>query len=242
MITCGECGGRAIRKNGIIEREIMTKKGKYIQNVQTYRCENGHRFTRFQRQIWDDSFIEHVVYVYLRCLSLNTTIDIVREEYDTDILTKGTILDFIESVADALPSVDEIDTLYHPVRSGYLAFDGVWFSFKREQIVLLVCFDLETFDIVAARWEDDETEAGYERLITEAVNKMKAVNVKGAYADGDRGFLKALQRLLPTVPFQACVFHKELRMGQYVPVKSVRTSKQMSPQTKHEEDYYRLKY
>jgi hypothetical protein len=106
-----------------------------------------------------------VVYVYLRCLSLNTTIDIVREEYDTDILTKGTILDFIESVADALPSVDEIDTLYHPVRSGYLAFDGVWFSFKREQIVLLVCFDLETFDIVAARWEDDETEAGYERLL-----------------------------------------------------------------------------
>jgi transposase-like protein len=240
MITCGECGGRAIRKNGIIEREIMTKKGKYIQNVQTYRCENGHRFTRFQRQIWDDSFIEHVVYVYLRCLSLNTTIDIVREEYDTDILTKGTILDFIESVADALPSVDEIDTLYHPVRSGYLAFDGVWFSFKREQIVLLVCFDLETFDIVAARWEDDETEAGYERLITEAVNKMKAVNVKGAYADGDRGFLKALQRLLPTVPFQACVFHKELRMGQYVPVKSVRTSKQMSPQTKHDIKVFQL--
>jgi transposase-like protein len=69
---------------------------------------------------------------------------------------------------------------------------------------------------------------------------MKAVNVKGAYADGDRGFLKALQRLLPTVPFQACVFHKELRMGQYVPVKSVRTSKQMSPQTKHDIKVFQL--
>ena len=219
---------------------MMTKKGKVIRKVQTYRCINGHSFTREQKLWWDDSFIEHVVYVYLRCLSLNATIDIVREEYDDDLLSKGLILEFIEAVADVVPTIDDIDGLFQPIRSGYLAFDGVWFSFQKEQMVLLICFDPETFDIVSARWESDETEAGYERLITEAVNKMKAVNVKGVYADGDRGFLKALKRLLPTVPFQACVFHKELRMGQVIPVKSVRHSRQMTPQTKHDIKVFQL--
>lgn len=240
MIICHECGGRSVRRNGIIERNIMTKKGTYTQRVQTYRCERGHRFTQTKRQLWDDSFIEHVVYVYLLSLSLNTTINIVREEYESDILTKGTILDFIESVSDALPSLDEIDYLYYPKRSGYLAFDGVWFHLGREEIVLLVCFDPETFDIVGALWNDRESEEGYERLITQAVNKIGAVNVKGVYADGDRGFCKALKRLLPTVPFQLCVFHKELRMGQVVPVKSVRRSKQMTPQTKHDIKVFQL--
>ena len=43
-----------------------------------------------------------------------------------------------------------------------------------------------TFDVVETKIETDETQAGYERLITEAVNKIGAINVKGAYGDGDR--------------------------------------------------------
>jgi len=218
----------------------MFKKGKRTVKVQRYQCSNNHVFRAAAGNDWDDSFIERVVFIYLQCLSLNTTITIIREYYEEDILTKGLVLEFIESVADAIPGIDETDYLYYPKRSGYLAFDGVWFQFHREQIVLLVCFDPETFDIVSARWEDDETEAGYERLITEAVNKIKATSVKGVYADGDRGFLKALKRLLPTVPFQVCVFHKELRMGQVIPVKSVHVSKQMTTQTKHDIKVFQL--
>ena len=59
-------------------------------------------------------------------------------------------------------------------------------------------------------------------------------HVKGIYADGDKGFLKALKRLLPTTSFQLCVFHKELRMGQVVPVKSVRVSKKLTAHQKHD--------
>jgi len=135
MIICPDCKETIVRKNGIIEREIMKKSGKYLQKVQAYRCENGYRFTQSKREMWDDSFIETVVFVYLRCLSLNTTIDIVRMFYEIDVLTKGLILSFIKSVADALPTLDDIDRLFHPIRSGYLAFDGVWFSYGREEIV-----------------------------------------------------------------------------------------------------------
>ena len=240
MISCPECNQTSIRKNGIIEREIMKKSGRYIQKVQTYRCDNGHRFTKSEREIWDDSFIETVVFVYLRCLSLNTTIDIIRMFYEIEILTKSLILDFIEAVADALPTLDDIDGLFHPVRSGYIAVDGVWFSFGAEEIVLLVAFDPVTFDIVSARWEKDETEAGYELLLTDVTNKLKATNIKGIYADGDRGFLRALKHLLPTVPLQMCVFHKELRMGQIVPIKSVKISKQLSPFQKHDIKVFQL--
>lgn len=240
MITCPECTSEEIQKNGMVIRTIMTVKGKRKKRVQTYRCENNHFFRVGEVPKWDDSFIERVVFIYLQCLSLNTTITIIRELYKQDVLTKGLILDFIEGVADALPSLDEIDYLYYPRRSGYLAFDGVWFQFGAGQIVLLIAFDPETFDIVGAVWADDETEKTYEVVMTQAVNKIGAVNVKGVYADGDNGFLAAWKKLLPTVPFQLCVFHKELRMGQFIPVKSVRRSRQMSSQTKHDIKVFQL--
>ncbi len=203
----------------------MTLKGKRNVRIQSFQCENGHSFQDKPHRGFDDGFIEFVVFLYLQCLSLNTTVTIVRAFYLNDILSKGQVLSLLETVADKLPSIHQLDAIYCPKRSGYLAFDGVWFQYGIEQIVLLVCFDPETFDIVSAIWSPDETEKAYEQVMTEAVNKIGATNIKGVYADGDRGFLSALKRLLPTVPFQLCVFHKELRMGQNIPVKSVKVSK-----------------
>lgn len=193
-----------------------------------------HVFRVNNPSTFDDSFIEHVVYVYLRCLSLNTTIDIVREMYEQDVLSKQVILDFIEKVADTLPSLSEIDEIFMPKRSGYIALDGVWFSFNDEEIVLLVCFDPVTFDVIAARFEKDETEEGYDRLLTNVINKLGAHEIKGAYGDGDNGLILSLKDLLPFVPFQLCVVHKEMRMGQLVPIKSLHNSKQLTDQQKHE--------
>lgn len=56
----------------------------------------------------------------------------------------------------------------------------------------------------------------------------------GAYGDGDNGLIFSLKRLLPHVPFQLCIVHKEMRMGQFVPIKSLHVSKQMTPQQKHQ--------
>lgn len=218
----------------------MFRTGKQKVSIQRYQCKVGHVFRASHVTDWDDSFIERVVFIYLQCLSLNTAITIIREFYTDDILTKGLILDFIEWTADALPTLDEIDNIYSPKRSGYLAFDGVWFQFGKEQIVLLVCFDPETFDVVAARWEKDETQTGYELLITDAVNKIGAINVKGVYGDGDKGLIQARKYLLPSVPFQLCVFHKELKMGAIVPVKSVRVSKKLTVYQKHDIKVFQL--
>lgn len=212
----------------------MFRQGMKKISIQRYQCKAGHVFRSSHVTDWDDGFVERVVFIYLQCLSLNTTITIIREFYTDDILTKGLILDFIEWTADALPTIDEVDNLYSPKRSGYLAFDGVWFQFGKSQIVLLVAFDPETFDVVAARFAEDETQAGYELLITDAVNKIGAINVKGLYGDGDKGLIQAQKHLLPTVPFQLCVFHKELKMGSIVPVKSVRVSKKLTVYQKHD--------
>jgi transposase-like protein len=133
-----------------------------------------------------------------------------------------------------------LDGIYHPVRSGYIACDGVWFSYGKEEIVLLVAFDPESFDIIAAAWRENETQEGYETILTQAVNKIQAVNVKGLYADGDNGFMAAWKNLLPTVPFQLCVFHKELRMGQIVPIRRVSTSTQMTNSQKHDMKVFQL--
>src|SRR3990170_4933484 len=131
MLICQKCRSGVVRKYGVIGRNIMTRSGRKKVSIQRYQCKAGHVFRVSRVTDWDDGFIERVVFIYLQCLSLNTTITIVREFYTDDILTKGLILDFIEWVADALPTIDEIDNIYLPKRSGYLAFDGVWFQFGK---------------------------------------------------------------------------------------------------------------
>lgn len=198
----------------------MSKSGKRIRRFQTRRCVNGHFFkTDDHSSGWADSFIEYVVYVYLKCLSLNTTVDIIRATYEDEVLTKSQVLDFIQWVGDALPTLDDIDRLFSPRRSGYLAFDGVWFGYGRETVVLLVCFDPQTFDVISALWSREETGDGYEKLIRSVLVKLPKTRIKGIYGDGDNGLIMALKRNFPYTPFQLCVVHKSLRMEQTIPVK-----------------------
>lgn len=218
----------------MIEKIIMSKSGKRKRKVQTYKCENEHRFQAQHSSPWTDSFIEYVVYIYLRCLSLNTTIDIIRATYEEKILTKGLVLEFIERVADALPTIDDVDRIYEPRRSGYLAFDGVWFKLRGEDIVLLVCFDPETFDIISANWSKEEDKEGYVQLMNEVLSKLPYEEIRGVYGDGDRGLISALGECLRDVPFQLCIVHKEMRMGQIVPIKSVERGKKMAAKVKGE--------
>lgn len=218
----------------MIEKTIMTRIGKKTRKIQSYRCDNGHFFQKGNVDSWSDSFVELVVFTYLNCLSLNVTINIIRAVYDTKTLSKKIILSFIEQVADEVPDIDSIDNIFHPKRSGYLALDGVWFSFRGRQVVMLVCFDPESFDVIEAIWSLEECEKSYTQLLMKVIKKMGTKNIKGIYADGDKGLMKALKTHLPLVPFQLCIVHKEMRMGQLVPVKSVNVSKRLTVKTKRE--------
>lgn len=235
MISCPVCANTSVKKNGIIIKGIMFKSGRRLRRLQAYRCSNGHFFRRGDNSSgWTDSFIEYVVYVYLRCLSLNTAIDIIRATYEDEVLTKSQVLEFIHWVGDILPSLDDIDRLFSPRRSGYLAFDGVWFDYGRETIVLLVCFDPETFDVISAIWSQEETKAGYEKLIRSTLRKIPRGDIKGLYGDGDNGLIMALKHYFPYTPFQLCVVHKSLRMEQTVPVKLAAKSRHIPVETKQE--------
>jgi hypothetical protein len=210
----------------------MEKRGKKRRRTQNYRCVNGHFFNAQINGRYTDSFIEWVVFVYLNCLSLNATLDIVRGYYEEEILSKALILEFLEKVADVIPDNDDIDNLFHPRRSGYLALDGVWFKFKGMEIVLLVCFDPETFDIIDTIWSLEEDKKAYSQLLAKVIHKLGKSNIKGVYGDGDKGLINSLKTHLPDIPFQVCIVHKEMRMGQVVPVKIVNVSRRMDEQTK----------
>lgn len=226
----------------MIEKKIMSKKGKVTRKIQSYRCENGHFFQKGKVNQWTDSFVELVVFIYLNCLSLNTTIEIVRAVYDIDTLSKKIILSFIEAVADQLPDQESIDNILNPKRSGYLALDGVWFKFRGMEIVLLICFDPETFDIISAIWSLTEDEEAYTRLLQRVIKKIKIRDIKGVYGDGDNGLMSSLKNNIPLAPFQLCIVHKEMRMGQLVPVKSVNISKRMDEKTKREIKHFQKLY
>lgn len=210
----------------------MTKSGKKTYLVQKYRCDKMHNFRNNTPFSFSDSFIEYTVYIYLRCLSYNTTVDIIQATYEKDILSKVQVLYFLETVADAVPTLDDIDQLLTPQRSGFLALDGVWFQYGDEEIVLLVAFDPVSFDVIAALWKEEENYEGYKALLQKVIEKVSKGKIIGIYGDGDLGLLQALNEYLPGIPFQLCVVHKELRMGMLVPVKSVNISRRMDEKKK----------
>lgn len=235
-MKCPLCHSNKVIKRGTRVLQLWEKSGKKERVVQLFSCSMKHVFSNRQStgQIYTDSFVEHVVWLYLKCLSYNTTIDIVREQYEEDVLSKKKVLKFMEVVADTLPSNDAVNEKYCPNQPRFLAFDGVWFKFKDTSIVLLVCFNPESFDIVDYLWWGDEDEEGYSNLIAQILRHIPKETIQGVYADGDLGFRKSLKKLLPEVPFQLCVVHKQMRMNQLVPVQRAHTSNKMDEEIKEE--------
>lgn len=240
MKCCPVCGLEEYQRRGKIKVERMTKDGMKVFNYQAYRCINNHFFSENKQQVkFTDSFIEYAVICYFRSFSLNTTIDFLRIQYEKDILSKQKLLDFIITVSDKLPSLDDIDNLFHPKRSGYLAFDGVWYKYRGLNFVLLICFDPVTFDIVSYYISEKETFESYEKLIQSTLTKLKDIKVQGLYGDGDRGLIKALKLYFPRIPIQVCVVHKEFRLGQLLPFKRAYTGKTLDPAFKHKVRFFK---
>jgi hypothetical protein len=235
VILCPICNTEDVRKRGKRTFKVMFKSGLKDVPIQTYRCEpKGHFFKLESKPPYSDSFIEYVTYIYLECLSLNTTVRVIRATYEKDILSKLQVLKFIKWVADALPTLDDVDRIYDPVRSGYLALDGVWFPFRKEHIVLLVCFDPVTFDIVGATWREREDYEGYTALLRSVTKKLGKQRIKGVYGDGDNALISALKKYLPVTPFQLCVVHKSMRMQQTIPLKSAVRNKYLTKEARQE--------
>jgi len=168
---------------------------------------------------FDNKMINWIGFIYLRSFSLYSTVDIVRSFYEKDYLTKDSVLEHLEQLVDKLPSVSETTNLFKPTRSGYYAFDGMWFKLQGGNKVLLICFDVVSLDLVNYLIADDENFITYGQLIN-SVNTAEPgilTGAKGFYADGELGLLKQLRNNYGHVLLQLCVFHKYTRSNQIVP-------------------------
>lgn len=159
--------------------------------------------------------VEFVVFAYLRTLSLNVGVSLLRAFYEQDILSKWQVLEFIERVADMLPSMEAVTAYFKPLRSGWYAWDGTWFKYRGHDFVLLVCFDVRTLDVVNSVLAPEEDAKAYKRLVNKVAAEISR-NSKGFHADGDLGLLKVLSEHFPGVPIQVCSFHKYTRVGQVI--------------------------
>jgi len=168
---------------------------------------------------FDNKMINWIGYIYLRSFSLYSTVEIVRSFYEKDYLTKDSVLAHLEQLVDQLPDISAITRLFKPARSGYYAFDGLWFKFQGASKVLIICFDAASLDLVNYLIADDENYVTYGRLIN-LVNLAEPgilTGAKGFYADGELGLLKQLKDNYGKVPLQLCVFHKYTRSNQIIP-------------------------
>lgn len=166
--------------------------------------------------------IEFAAYLYLRCLSFNQVIAILRAQHKQNIFRKDILIRHIETLADRIPSSQDITQWLQPKRSGYYALDGTWLKYRGKNIVLLIVFDVETLDIVHYRVARDENEETYQMLLLECLDEIKA-NLKGFFCDGELGLLKNLRTMFPKVPLQLCVFHKYARVQQIIPFIRIKT-------------------
>lgn len=167
--------------------------------------------------------VEYATYMYLRCLSFNQVIAILRAHYEQDIFAKTTLIEHIEELADRIPTNQTITQWLMPQRSGYYALDGTWLKYRGKNIVLLIVFDVQTLDIVHYRVAHDENEETYKLLLTECLHEITP-GLKGFFCDGELGLLKNLHTLFSAIPLQLCVFHKYARVQQIIPFVHIKTA------------------
>lgn len=194
---------------------VFTRRGWQTLQYQRYRClTNGHVwFNSDAIGMYGRKVMEYITYLYLRSLSFQQVRAILFAWFEQDeIISKDTLIDHIEIVADSLPDHKMVSRWLKPKRSGYFALDGTWLKYRGRDIVLLIIFDVQTLDIVNFVVAREESFASYKSLIDPI--KLEIGQPKGFFCDGDPGLLKVLKGEYPKVPIQLCVFHKYSRIGQ----------------------------
>jgi len=233
-VKCPVCGEEKVIKSGKIKADRVFRTATKVELFQSYKCMRGHRFDGNTTGKYTNSFVEWVVYVYLRSLSLNRTIDIVRATHERNILSKGNLLTMIERVTDELPTHGDINRLFHPQRTGHLAFDAVFFKWRRVGFGVMFAFDPKTFDIVYYQMALNEGKKYWEEFVKKTSFHFKKQGIKpvAIYSDGAKYLVPAIRKHFQGIPHQLCIVHKLVRMGQQVPIKSVHRSKKMSDKEK----------
>lgn len=163
--------------------------------------------------------INWIGFIYLRSLSLYNTVEIVRSYFEKDYLSKDLVLKHLENLIDALPGLSELTRELKPLRSGYYAFDGMWFKHAGTDMALIICFDVVTLDLVDYLVAKDENYHYYSKLFDSITETEPDIlpNSKGFYADGELSLLKVLKERHAGIPLQLCVFHKYARSNQIIP-------------------------
>jgi len=172
--------------------------------------------------IFSIQMIEYSAFLYLRSMSFVKVIETLSAFYDKkNIVEKETLLKHIEEFADLLPSCEEITKHFKPFRSRLYAWDGTWIKLNGENLVIIICFDVVTLDIISYIIAKDETYKSYGKLIAKINETEPAIlaNAKGFFADGEPSLIKHFKKEYSNIPFQLCVFHKYSRVGQLIPFK-----------------------
>lgn len=85
----------------------------------------------------------------------------------------------------------------------------------------MIAFDVETLDVIGYQISLKESEEGWLKLLEKCGNCLK--NVKGIYIDGQLNLVTVTKNHFPYIPTQLCVFHKEIRIGQIIPLVHLKT-------------------
>jgi len=193
--------------------------------VQRYHCKNCGCTWYHKRQFGKLSVktVIKIVFTYLRCLSYNRLREIVYS-WINHLISKQQLIRFLEYIADRLPPLEKITDFYQPKRSGYVGLDGLWMKYRGTSFVILIAFDVEVLDIIGYQVAWSENEESWLKLFNKCSKCFQSP--KGFYIDGMHDLVRAVKNNFPNIPIQLCVFHKEIRIGQIIPLVRLKTEEE----------------
>jgi transposase-like protein len=92
---------------------------------------------------------------------------------------------------------------------------------KGKAFVILIAFDTENLDIIAYEIAADEDRDSWKNLLEKCGPCL--LTTKGFYIDGDLDLVSVMKKEFSKTPIQLCVFHKEIRIAQIIPLVHVKT-------------------
>lgn len=188
----------------------------HLRRIQRYRCTScGHPFTAPRTDArFSDAVIAEIVWEW----SCKRSVRNVKTSTRFGRISKDAVLGLVVAAGRALPPLGAVSRALGIQWSGRFALDGIFGKVAGTSVVVLICSDLVSLDVVAYGIYDTERYASWADFLQQ-LRALLADQLDPQFfvSDGKRGLHQALSEVFHRTPRQLCTAHKLRRVFQIIP-------------------------
>ncbi|HID15576.1 MAG TPA: hypothetical protein EYP16_02055 [Candidatus Atribacteria bacterium] len=212
---CPRCGSLETKKNGYINSQVNTKRGKVKRKTQRFRCkECGCSFTShgFNQRISNSEEIK-IMAVKDYILSKNSLSEVAKR-YG---ISKKSILNWMREKSGKVPNIEDIEMKREDC-SGVILVDTTEIKVKGHKKNIYVASDAYTgIPIYYEEYDSENRENSLDFF--GKVKRFYPVDIKGITSDFGKGkcFVNVIKEMFPNIPHQICLVHYKRYLCLFLP-------------------------